>query len=242
VTEQDGHPPAPLPSGPPAEPDRATPLAEAAAALGFGDDRRAAPGQADQPTVALPTREAAPRAASPHVSSQQPMHPSGAGGVPPRAQPLPPPRPVRPPAGATAAPRPAPTRPAAGTVRPVARTRKARLVLKRIDPWSVFLYSVVASIFIGIATLVAVGLLYAVLSKLGVLSSLNTLIGDVTAEPGTTAEPAHLFSAGKVMTFATLIAALDVVLITALSTLGAFLYNVCASLTGGIEVTLTDQG
>jgi hypothetical protein len=121
------------------------------------------------------------------------------------------------------------------------RPRKARLVLKRIDPWSVFLYSFVASIFIGVATLVAVGVLYAVLSKLGVLSSLNELVGDVTAEPGTTAEPAHLFSVGKVMTFATLIAALDVVLITALSALGAFLYNVCASLTGGIEVTLSDQ-
>jgi hypothetical protein len=127
-------------------------------------------------------------------------------------------------------------------VRPVARARKARLVLKRIDPWSVFLYSVVASIFIGVATLVAVGVLYGVLSKLGVLDSLNTLIGDVTAEPGATAKPVVVFSAGKVMTFATLIAALDVVLITALATLGAFLYNVCAALTGGIEVTLSDQG
>jgi hypothetical protein len=114
-------------------------------------------------------------------------------------------------------------------------------VLKRIDPWSVFLYSVVASIFIGFATLVAVGLLYAVLSKLGVLSSLNTLIGDVTADPGSTAQPVKVFSASKAMTFATLIAALDVVLLTALATLGAFLYNVCAALTGGIEVTLSEQ-
>jgi hypothetical protein len=148
---------------------------------------------------------------------------------------------VREPVGAAPAGGPRPGVRPASPPRPVARARKARLVLKRIDPWSVFLYSVVASIFIGIATLVAVGVLYAVLSKLGVLSSLNTLIGDVTAEPGTTAEPAHWFSAGKVMTFATLIAALDVVLITALSTLGAFLYNLCASLTGGIEVTLSDQ-
>jgi hypothetical protein len=155
---------------------------------------------------------------------------------------------VRPAAGAPAGdpaagvPRPDPRAArSTPTVRPVARTRKARLVLKRIDPWSVFLYSVVASIFIGVATLVAVGLLYAVLSKLGVLSSVNTLISDVTAEPGTTSKPVQVFSAGKVMTFATLIAALDVVLITALATLGAFLYNMCAALTGGIEVTLTDQ-
>jgi hypothetical protein len=126
-------------------------------------------------------------------------------------------------------------------VRPVARSRKARLVLKRVDPWSVFLFSVVASIFLGIALFVAVGILYAVLSKLGVLHSLNTLIGDVTAEPGTTATPSSFFAAGKVMTFAALVAALDVVLITALATLSAFLYNLCASLTGGIEVTLSDH-
>jgi hypothetical protein len=165
-------------------------------------------------------------------------------GVPPRPQPLPPARPARPtPAGpGSTIPRPD-ARSARPTpnVRPVARARKARLVVKRVDPWSVFLYSVVASIFIGIATVVAVGFLYAVLSKLGVLSSINTLIGDVTADPGATAAPSHLFSVGKVMTFATLIAALDVVLITALATLGAFLYNLCAALTGGIEVTLSDQ-
>jgi hypothetical protein len=115
-------------------------------------------------------------------------------------------------------------------------------VLKRIDPWSVFLHSIVASIFLGVVLVVAVGVLYAVLSKLGVLSSLNNLINDVTAEPGSHATTTHFFSTGKVMTFATLLAALDVVLITALATLGAFLYNLCAALTGGIEVTLTDQG
>jgi hypothetical protein len=110
-----------------------------------------------------------------------------------------------------------------------------------VDPWSVFLFSIVGSIFLGIALFVAVAILYAVLSKLGVVHSLNKLIGDVTAEPGTTATPSSFFSAGKVMTFAGLVAALDVVLITALATLGAFLYNLCAALTGGVEVTLSDR-
>lgn len=114
-------------------------------------------------------------------------------------------------------------------------------MLKRVDPWSVFLYSVVASIFLGIALIVAVGVLYAVLSSLGVLSSVNTLIGDVTAEPGTTAAPSDFISGAKIMTFAALLAAVNVVLLTALATLGAFLYNLCAALTGGIEVTLSDR-
>lgn len=235
MTEQDGHPPA-HPSAGPDEP--AAPLAEAAAALGFSEAARAHPDpppRAASPTEAAPLTTSAPPASAPPASAPT--------GVPPRPQPLPPPRPVYPPAGAPAGAvpaRPAPPRPVPSG-RPVARARRAKLVLKRIDPWSVFLYSVVASIFIGLATLVAVALLYAVLAKLGVLSSLNTLIGDVTSEPGASAAPADFFSLGKVMTFATLIAALDVVLITALSTLAAFLYNACASLTGGIEVTLTDQ-
>jgi hypothetical protein len=125
--------------------------------------------------------------------------------------------------------------------RPVARPRTARLVLKRVDPWSVFLYSVVASLFVGVALIVAVGLLYLVLSQLGVLSSLNTLIGDVTSDPGSQAVPSQFFSGGRIMTFAVLIAAFDVVLLTALATLGALLYNVCAALTGGIAVTLSDR-
>jgi hypothetical protein len=125
--------------------------------------------------------------------------------------------------------------------RPVTKARTARLVLKRVDPWSVFLYSVVASIFLGIALLVAVGVLYGLLSALGVLSSVNKLIGDVTTEPGSAATTSHVISGGKVMGLALVIAAINVVLLTALSTLGAFLYNLCAALTGGIEVTLSDR-
>ena len=37
--------------------------------------------------------------------------------------------------------------------------------------------------------------------------------------------------------FTTLIAVVDVVLVTAIATLGAFLYNLSASLLGGLEVT-----
>ena len=121
------------------------------------------------------------------------------------------------------------------------RPRRARLVLKRVDPWSVFLYSVVSSIFLGIALVVATSVLYAVLAKLGVTTSLNKLITDVTAEPGSRSTPGHFFSFGKVLVLSLLLAAVNVVLLTALSTLGAFLYNLCASLTGGIEVTLSDQ-
>ena len=38
-----------------------------------------------------------------------------------------------------------------------------------------------------------------------------------------------------------LVAVIDVVLLTAIATLGAFLYNMAAALLGGIEVTLAED-
>jgi hypothetical protein len=38
-----------------------------------------------------------------------------------------------------------------------------------------------------------------------------------------------------------LIGAVNVVLFTALATLGAFIYNVCADLVGGVELTLAER-
>lgn len=180
---------------------------------------------------------------------------SATAGVPARPNPLPAPRPDGGGGGSAlgglssrlgqggAGPAGPATPARAGTAsRPVSgRNRRARLTLKRIDPWSVFLYSVVASIFLGIALLVAVFVLFQVLTKLGVISSLNTLLGDVTSQPGQAATPSTFFSAGNILSVAAVVAAVDVVLLTAMATLGAFLYNVCAALTGGIEVTLGDR-
>jgi hypothetical protein len=45
----------------------------------------------------------------------------------------------------------------------------------------------------------------------------------------------------KVMGITMLVASVDVVFITALATLGAFIYNLSASLLGGIEVTLAED-
>lgn len=143
------------------------------------------------------------------------------------------------PARTPAASRPVPARPTGASPRPVAgRSRRARLTLRRIDPWSVFLFSLVASVFLGLALVVAVAVLYAVLGSLGVTESLNELYAEVTG--GDIATDA-LLTSGRIVGGAAVLAAVNVVFLTLLATLGALLYNLCASFTGGLELTFGER-
>lgn len=121
------------------------------------------------------------------------------------------------------------------------RQRRARLRLARVDPWSVLLLSLLVSLFLAVVVVVAVVVLYAVLEAAGVPDSINALVAEVTRTPGE-AEPAPLLSAGRALRAAGVIAVVDVILLTALATLSAVLYNLCASFTGGLEVTLAEDG
>ena len=118
--------------------------------------------------------------------------------------------------------------------------RRARLVLRRVDPWSVLKTSLVYSICLLLVGVAAVAILYNVLDGLGVLDSLADFINTITdAAPGTTVRDD--FDASIVVTAAAVILGVNALLITALATLGAFLYNLCASFTGGVEVTLAER-
>ena len=50
-----------------------------------------------------------------------------------------------------------------------------------------------------------------------------------------------LFSLGRVLSFSVILALVNIVLMTALSTLFAFLYNIGSSIVGGFHLTLTDD-
>jgi Transmembrane domain of unknown function (DUF3566) len=86
---------------------------------------------------------------------------------------------------------------------------------------------------------IAVAVIYAVLGRMGVWTQINTLVNEVS--PTTTSSTLHNpVSAGRVVGVAAVIGAINVVLLTALSTLGAAIYNLISDLVGGVEVTLTD--
>lgn len=118
--------------------------------------------------------------------------------------------------------------------------RKVRLALSRVDPLSVMKLSLLLSFALGIIMVVATAVFWHVLDGMHVFTKINDMIVDVTGE-GSTVNILDYLEFSKVMSYVTLIAIVDLFILTALATLGAFLYNVTASLVGGVYVTLIDE-
>jgi hypothetical protein len=121
-------------------------------------------------------------------------------------------------------------------------TRRARLRLLRVDPWSVMKTSFLLSIALGIMCVVAVFLVYSFLSAAGLWDNVNSTVARLLGQrAGEKFDINQYVTVSKVMGVTMLISAVDVVIITALATLGAFIYNLSASLLGGLEVTLGED-
>ncbi len=119
--------------------------------------------------------------------------------------------------------------------------RRARLRLIRVDPWSVTKTAFLLSIAFGVMCVVAVALVMSLMSAAGLWDHVNESIqGVLNQDPADAFNIKDYVSTSRVLGLTMLIAALDVVLMTALATLGAFLYNMAASLLGGIELTLAE--
>jgi hypothetical protein len=131
-------------------------------------------------------------------------------------------------------------KPKPGTAR---RTRKARLRLSRLDPWSVMKTSFLFSIAAGIMLVVATYAVWTVLSQSGLFQAVNDIVASVVSTPGDTTpfRIEEYINTQKVLGVAALIACVDVVIFTALATLGSFLYNLAATVLGGLEITLAED-
>ncbi len=119
--------------------------------------------------------------------------------------------------------------------------RKVRLTLSRVDPWSVAKLGFLVSVAIGIALVVMIAVLWMVLDGMGVFSDVDRTIATILGPTGATFDITDYVGFGRVLSLATVVAVIDVFLLTALSTLGAFVYNLCSVLVGGVQVTLTDD-
>ncbi|WP_424190338.1 DUF3566 domain-containing protein [Actinokineospora sp. G85] len=141
--------------------------------------------------------------------------------------------------GAAATPPGTSASPPSALRRPGRGPRRANLQVKRFDPWSVLKLSLVLGVALFFVWLVAVGVLYAVLDGMGVWDKVNGISGELLNGEGSTDEA--LISAGRVFGIAAIVGAINIVLFSALATVGAFVYNVSADLAGGLEVTLAER-
>ncbi len=136
---------------------------------------------------------------------------------------------------------PAEDRAADTAARPAGAPRKVRLAIARLDPWSVMKLSFLMSVALGIMLVVATWVFWYALNDLGVFTSIDELIGGIVGQESEDLDILQYLARDKVMSLATLIAVVDVVLLTALATIGAFLYNIVAALVGGIHMTMSDD-
>jgi hypothetical protein len=123
--------------------------------------------------------------------------------------------------------------------RPVRVPRRTNLQLKRLDPWSVLKLSLVLSVAGFLVWLVAVGVLYGVLAGMGVWDQINGTYSDLTSANNSQVST-ELISGGRVFGTAFVIGLVNIVLMTALATVGSLVYNIVADFVGGVEVTLSE--
>jgi hypothetical protein len=114
--------------------------------------------------------------------------------------------------------------------------------LRHIDTWSALKISLVVSIALFFVWMIAVAILYGVLGGLGVFDTVNDLIGQLGSSSGDAANAtSDVITAKVVLGGAAVIGAVNIVLLTALCTVAAFIYNLCSDLVGGLEVTLAER-
>jgi transmembrane protein DUF3566 len=158
-----------------------------------------------------------------------------------------PPPQARPTVTAVSPQQPAPA-PAPATVRRSApkaaakrSVRQAHLTVARVEPWSVMKFSFVVSLVAFVILFVVVTVLWGSLSALGVFDSLQRVVTNVTSSQASNGvNAAKWFSASRILGWTALLGSLNIVLITAMSTIGAVVYNLTSRLVGGVEVTLRE--
>ncbi len=121
--------------------------------------------------------------------------------------------------------------------------RKARLRLSKVDPWSVMKTSLMFSVAAAIVVFIAVALVWSLVEASGSLEKLQdaftALFGNAD---GTGAiQVSSYIDIWRVLGFTALMGAINVFLMTAMATLGAFLYNLSSSILGGLEITLAED-
>jgi hypothetical protein len=115
------------------------------------------------------------------------------------------------------------------------RARQARVVIRKVGPWSVLKLSFLFYLCVMAVILGALVILYGVLDALGALDSVTRLIRDLFADQTFEINGDWLFTRGLLIGLAM------VVLWSLINVFVAFLYNLLSDIVGGVEVTLSER-
>ena len=118
--------------------------------------------------------------------------------------------------------------------------RQARLYVTRIDPWSVAKAAFLLSVAVGLVIVAAVALLWEALNVLGVFGALARNVNEIVGSSESTFDLMSVLSFSRVVGVAFVIASVEIVLVSVLAAVFAFMYNLTVGLTGGVEVVLSD--
>lgn len=121
------------------------------------------------------------------------------------------------------------------------RPRQARLYVSRIDPWSIMKSAFMLSLALAIVIVVAVAMLWWVLDFTGTFEAAARNVNDIVGNASTGFDLMNVISFGRVMGVAIVIASVEVVLVSAIATAFAYIYNATVGITGGVEVVLGDD-
>ena len=120
--------------------------------------------------------------------------------------------------------------------------RRVRLAVARVDPWSVMKMSFLLSVAVGIAGVILTAVLWMILSTMNVFSDIEGVLQSLqTVGSADNISIKDYVGFGRVVSLSIVIGVIDVILMTAIATVMAFLYNICSALVGGIQLTLTDD-
>ncbi|MCL1923621.1 MAG: DUF3566 domain-containing protein [Propionibacteriaceae bacterium] len=123
------------------------------------------------------------------------------------------------------------------------QTRRARLRISRVDPWSVMKTALLFGVAGWIMFIVATWIVFGVLEMTGLYEAVNSTVAQIFASPDQTDDfnITDFINTTRVTALAALIGAVNVVILTALATIFAFLYNLTAIVMGGVEVTMAED-
>jgi hypothetical protein len=118
---------------------------------------------------------------------------------------------------------------------------RAGMRLVRVEPYSVTRLAFVVSVLLMIVMTVAVAVFWVALSITGVWSEINQNVAALLSDDSASFDIRDYLGFARMVGGTLIVSGINVILMTALATVGAHLFNLAAALLGGVEATFTDD-